>query len=407
MEQFLIAALRAVVLVHLTLLLAHSILEWRFAHRHTSPRTERAWPASWPAVDVVVPTYNEDPAVLEACWRSLAALDYPGQLQVWLVDDGSMNRDALRPVYQRFRQQFPGAAGEVVFLPGNVGKRKAQDAGFRRGDGELVVLMDSDTVVERSAIRRAAVAFADGRVGAVSGRLGVLNASMNLLTRLLEDRYRLRFEVERPAQGFFGSLLCCAGPFTMFRRGALDPVWERYQGQTFVGVPCINGDDLHLTNLLLSEGHRLLFDPVAFAFTGVPSSLGQYLRQQLRWSRSLYRELGWTFAAVRRRHPYLVLDVLARAVLPLLLGTALLLLGAEGVVAGKALLLNDVSLVVALMVASALFVLGHGGTAPFLLLYGPLHIALLIPVRVYALATLASPRWETRQEPRSGGWRRP
>jgi hypothetical protein len=33
---------------------------------------------------------------------------------------------------------------------------------------------------------------------------------------------------------------------------------------------------------------------------------------------------------------------------------------------------------------------------PFLLLYGPLHIALLVPVRLWALLTLANPSWETR-----------
>jgi hypothetical protein len=41
MEQFLIVALRTVVLVHLTLLLAHSLLELRYARRHTHPPTPR------------------------------------------------------------------------------------------------------------------------------------------------------------------------------------------------------------------------------------------------------------------------------------------------------------------------------------------------------------------------------
>ena len=62
----------------------------------------------------------------------------------------------------------------------------------------------------------------------------------------------------------------------------------------------------------------------------------------------------------------------------------------------RELLATDLSLALAMLIVTAGFLLVHGASVPFLLLYGPLHVALLVPVRVYALATLASPRWETR-----------
>ena len=75
--------------------------------------------------------------------------------------------------------------------------------------------------------------------------------------------------------------------------------------------------------------------------------------------------------------------MLARALLPLLLAAALVLLASEG------LLATDLSLALAMLCVSAAFLLAHGASVPFLLLYGPL-------VRVWALLTLASLRWETR-----------
>jgi N-acetylglucosaminyltransferase len=341
---------------------------------------------------VVVPCFNEDPSLLEACCRSVAGQDYPGTIRVWLVDDGSRNRAALLAVYERWAER----GWDVRLLDRNVGKRAAQDEAVRRGTGELVVLMDSDTVLAPDAIRQAAAAFADDQVGAVSGSIGVLNAPTNLLTRLIHHRYRLRFQVERPAQGFFTSLLCCSGPFAVYRRSLLARLWQRYLGQTFAGVRCTNGDDLHLTNLVLASGHQVLFEPRAIASTTVPRSLGQYLRQQLRWNRSFYRELRWTFSGIRSRHPYLTLDVLARALLPLLLAAALLLLAGEGLLVGWELLATDLSLALAMLLVTGAFLLVHGASVPFLLLYGPLHVALLVPVRVYALVTLASSSWETR-----------
>src|SRR4029450_10366987 len=269
--------------------------------------------------------------------------------RVWLVDDGSRNRPALLAIYERWAER----GWDVRLLDDNLAKRAAQDEAVRRGTGELVVLMDSDTVLAPDAVRQAAAAFRDDQVGAVSGSIGVLNAPTNLLTRLIHHRYRLRFQVERPAQGFFTSLLCCSGPFAVYRRRLLAELWPRYLNQTFGGVRCTNGDDLHLTNLVLATGRQVLFEPRAIAHTWVPRSLPLYLRQQLRWNRSFYRELRWTVAGIRPRPPYLALDVLARALLPLLLAAALVLLAAEGLLAGWELLAADLTLALAMVLVAA------------------------------------------------------
>jgi N-acetylglucosaminyltransferase len=395
-DQLVVAALRVVFLLYVTLVLVHSTLERLYALRSRRQRRAEpprpAEPDEWPAVDVVIPCFNEDPALLEACCRSVAGQDYPGPLQVWLVDDGSANRGELLGVYERWGER----GWTVRLLDRNTGKRAAQDEAVRRGGGELVVLMDSDTVLAPDAVRQAATCFADDRVGAVSGSIGVLNAPTNLLTRLIHHRYRLRLQVERPAQGFFTSLLCCSGPFAVYRRSLLAGLWPRYLTQTFAGVRCTNGDDLHLTNLVLATGRQVLFEPRAVASTWVPRTLRLYLRQQLRWNRSFYRELRWTFAGIRSRHPYLALDVLARALLPLLLAAALVQLASEGLLVGWELLAADLTLAVAMLCLTAAFLLAHGASVSFLLLYGPLHMGLLVPVRVWALLTLADPCWETR-----------
>jgi hyaluronan synthase/N-acetylglucosaminyltransferase len=57
---------------------------------------------------------------------------------------------------------------------------------------------------------------------------------------------------------------------------------------------------------------------------------------------------------------------------------------------------RDLVLLLAMLLVSSVFVLAHGASVEFLLLHGALHVTLLIPVRVYALLTLASTRWETR-----------
>jgi hypothetical protein len=51
------------------------------------------------------------------------------------------------------------------------------------------------------------------------------------------------------------------------------------------------GDDLKLTNLVLAAGYESVFEPTAMATTKVPTTLRRFVRQQLRWNRSFYREL--------------------------------------------------------------------------------------------------------------------
>lgn len=204
-----VAALRVVFLTYITLVLLHSTLERMYALR--SRRQRRARPAAavrdpvgWPAVDVVIPCFNEDPALLEACCRSVAGQDYPGTMRVWLVDDGSRNQPALLAVYERWRER----GWDIRLLGRNIGKRAAQDEAVRRATGELLVLMDSDTVLAPDAIRQAAAAFRDEQVGAVSGSIGVLNAPTNLLTRLIHHRYRLASRSSGRLRG--SSPRCCA-----------------------------------------------------------------------------------------------------------------------------------------------------------------------------------------------------
>src|SRR5256886_11515534 len=199
--------------------MAHFGLQVLFAHRsyRRALATRGARSARVRDVDVVITSYNEDPASLRACLESLLAQDYRGSVRVHVVDDCSKNRAEVMPVYAEFERN-PGWA---VLLPGrNRGKRMAQDAAFRHCHGELLVTVDSDTIVDLDAVSEIVAAFDDERVGAVTGDVGVTNFRTNLLTRLIEMRYWVAFNQERAAQSCFRTVLCCSGPLAAYRRVA-------------------------------------------------------------------------------------------------------------------------------------------------------------------------------------------
>jgi N-acetylglucosaminyltransferase len=369
----------------------HSILQTRFCSPHRGVGEIEA-PSQPPSVDVVIPCYNEDPELLEACFHSVAEQEYGGELQVYVIDDGSPNRAALLPAYRAY-QARPN--WHVSLLDRNVGKRRAQDVAVRLGTGQLLVTMDSDTRIEPDAIQRLSAVFEDPKVGAAVGRIGVSNASRNWLTSLIGTRYRIAFEHERAAQSCFGAVLCCSGPFSMYRRAVVAEIWPAHREQRFLRVPCTFGDDLHLTLMVLHSGYRSHYVPTARAVTSVPVTIRSYLRQQLRWNKSFYRELRWTLPLLRRQPPYLALDVGVRATLPLLLPLL-------SVLALAAALPHDPATFrwyFGIVTFIALVIAGVWQTRDlrFFVLYGLFHVAFLIPTRLQAICTITDNRWGTRR----------
>jgi N-acetylglucosaminyltransferase len=340
------------------------------------------------SVDVIVTCYNEQPGLLDKCLRSLHGQDYRGRIKVWVVDDGSANRDELLPVLATNAR--PG--WQVILSDGNYGKRVAQALALREGRGQIIVTVDSDTVLAPDGIRRIVAPFRNRRVGAVTSRLRALNADASWLSRAIDTRYELLCERERAAQGLYGSVLCCAGPFSAFRRTAVKHVLGRYLGRRR------SGDDLELTNLVLEAGYRSEYRSDAQAWTQVPATVREFALQQRRWNRSFYREFPRMLRIVARQRPYMRLDLTARALIPILLAGGLAVTGADALRAPERLDSDGVALaLMALASAQLLPSLRRRSRLRFALCYGLVFVLLLLPVRCWAGLTVLADRWGTRQ----------
>jgi hyaluronan synthase len=346
-----------------------------------------------PSVTIVVPVYNESPWVLARCLGSLVHQDYP-DVVVMVADDGSPNRAALDPIYELFAED----GVRVFHSETNVGKRNVQRVAFDEARGEVIVTVDSDTRLEHDAVAKIVRHFEAPGIGAVTGNVSVDNNHQNLLTRLISYRYWMAFHQERAAQSLFHGLMCCSGPFSAYRRSTVEAVKERYVHQSFLGRLCTFGDDRHLTNLVLAEHQAVVFDETARAHTQVPDRLGRYIRQQVRWNKSFYREAVWTFRHVRSLNFYLWYDLTMQVVLPFLLLGALALVAYQAIYVDVAGLWKYVVLIVGIALLRSMYGLLRTRQLGFLLFvsYGFIHVLLLLPCRLYALATLRRIGWGTR-----------
>jgi len=348
------------------------------------------------SVTVIVPCYNEDPKLLESCLKSIVNQKISGRLNTIVVDDGSKNIKDLLPVLNKYKK-MPNF--DVFISEKNKGKRMAQKLGFDKAGGDIIVTIDSDTVIDPvNGINTIIKQFKNPSVGAVTGDVKVLNKNDNFLTKLIFYRYWLAFNQERAAQSNFNAVMCCSGPFSAYRRSIIKKIKDRYVAQIFLGHISTYGDDRHLTNLVLQDGHIVRFEKNAIVYTQVPSSIKAYVKQQIRWNKSFYRELLWTLKNVPTKHFYMIYDMLMQLVLPYISIVAMVGIIYIGIFINlKIALMWIISL---FMITASRSIFGAYRTRDlgfFLFLtYGFVHTIFLIPARFYAIFTLKENGWSTR-----------
>lgn len=281
------------------------------------PDRSTAADADLPRVAVVVPSFNEQDRI-GATIDSLFGLDYPAdRFSVIVLDDGSTDATWARMLDAAARHPRLHA----VRFSRNRGKRAGMAAGIRAaGDAEVLLFVDSDSTVEPGALREIVRPFlaADGaKVGVVTGHAGVLNGSVNLLTRLQEVRYYAAFRVIKAAESLFGAVSCASGCFSAYRREALEAVLAEWEQQRFLGREATFGDDRALTNYVLRDGWRSVYQSTAVCGTAVPERWRGFLRQQLRWKKSWSRESLSVLRIAWRWNPAAALPMYASIVLQL------------------------------------------------------------------------------------------
>ncbi len=358
-------------------------------------------PAPDMSVAVFVPVYNEDPLVFRECLRSLLNQTRIPQ-EIWVVDDGSDDATCIAIAARHLKNH----GGRVHRFRENRGKRHAQAWAFARSKADVFVTVDSDTVLDRACIDEGLRSFFDSEVSAVCGNVRALNAKKNLLTRLIDLRYSNAFTYERAAYSVLDSMLCATGIITLYRASIVRRYLDDYVSQRFLGVEVSYGDDRRLTNYALRHG-RVVFQETAKAMTLAPDRLSHFLRQQLRWNRSFFRETVWAiFHQKRARVTALAVSELG---LWLFFSAAIMMaIVVRPIMAGQFVGYYYLGFITLMSyVRSARHV--DVSFLTFLLspLYGIIHILLLTPLRLWALLTLRKQDWGTRADGVEIGWKKP
>ena len=169
-----------------------------------------------PTVSILIPARNEE-KVIGRLLRRLTELTYPKEkLQIIVVDDAST--DETGNIADKYSTQFQKF--EVLHrhkTEGGKGKTYAMNAGFKHAQGEILLCFDADYYPQRDIVEKLTQPFTDPTVGAVQGRVVVLNEPQNIVTRLVALERIGGYRVDQEARDNIGLIAQFGGTYHLWR----------------------------------------------------------------------------------------------------------------------------------------------------------------------------------------------
>lgn len=250
---------------------------------------------------LVIPSHNEDPAMLKEMLESIDAQTILPHV-VYFIENGGTNGDAER-IFKAWAKETL-VPRPIFMYRAEAGKRDAQVAAFvrefRRAEPvDVIVTVDGDTELDPRAIFEGLKPFADPTVMSVAGLLVGKNRADNMLTRIVDLGFVSSFMNGRAAWSAFGSVAVNCGGLAFYRSWVVKAHLKEYVEQTMFGRKLHSGDDRMLTAFAALEG-RTVFQETSVGYTLLPSNFSHLTRQRGRWWRSFWWGGIWL---IRRFEP--------------------------------------------------------------------------------------------------------
>jgi cellulose synthase/poly-beta-1,6-N-acetylglucosamine synthase-like glycosyltransferase len=269
----------------------------------TPPKT-----ADLPKISVLIAAHNEE-AVIEQRIRDALKLDYPSaKLEIVIALDGCDDETA------RIAQQFCPRV-KVLDYPNRSGKAATLNMAMQQISGEIALLSDANTAIDRAAARNLARWFADPNVGAVCGRLILTDPAGGTNVDSLYWRYETFL---KQCEARLGGLLGANGAIYAIRRDLFQPISPR----TIV-------DDLVIPlSAKLRTDCSIIYDRWAIGWERTPATVRDEFRRRTRIGAGGFQAIGMLWPLLNPRRGWIAFTFLSHKIIRWL--GPFLLLGALG-----------------------------------------------------------------------------
>lgn len=183
-------------------------------------------PAIDPEISLIIPIYNSMDT-LEQCIRSIDESDYPDErIRIFLVNN--QGQDDSFQVFCDCQQKYPQL--QMQWLNAKQGKSKALNMALFNSEGKYIIHIDSDGLLERSALRNMVYRFeADQTIECMTGVILTdpkqVQVYPPVLPRILRKvefmEYAQAFLAGRNYSAEVNAVYTLSGAFSAFRKSAV------------------------------------------------------------------------------------------------------------------------------------------------------------------------------------------
>ncbi|HEX4217820.1 MAG TPA: glycosyltransferase family 2 protein [Acidimicrobiales bacterium] len=254
---------------------------WHGRDRGPAPR----WSGPRPAVDVLIPVYNEPVDVVAPTVAAASGL-LGAEVTVHLLDDAG--RPELEALASRSGARYLRRDGNRGAKAGNL------NHALEHTDAPFVVVFDCDHVPNPRFLQATLGWMEDEGVAYVQTPQYYANAGAGRLAAAAWSQQALFFGAIARGKDALGSMFCC-GTNVVFRREALDEAG---------GFPERSlTEDFELSVVLHEQGWRSVYVNEILAQGLGPEDMASYVSQQRRWARGC---LSAVPAVIKARLPWRV-----------------------------------------------------------------------------------------------------
>jgi cellulose synthase/poly-beta-1,6-N-acetylglucosamine synthase-like glycosyltransferase len=233
-----------------------------------------------PLVSVVIAAYNEED-VIEKTTLALLKNDYRA-FEIIIVDDGSTDR-----TFSILSSMSNLHDIRVIRNKTNLGKCRSIEVGIESSAGQIICLIDADTVVCQQFLSEIIQPILTDEADAICGNIKVGNKT-NALTHFQSIEYISILSRIRAIQDISGFITTMPGAASAFKKSVLASVGGYSSGSL--------AEDADFTIRLSLKNKRIRFTPKATAYTEVPSSWKSLFFQRRRWVFGNIQCLFWHIA---------------------------------------------------------------------------------------------------------------
>lgn len=289
--------------------IGYPILIWVLARLFGHKPVPPAPLAVWPKVSLLIAAYNEEAEIARRIENAIA-MDYPReQLEIVIASDGSSDKTC--EIVHSYADH-----GVMLFdFQERSGKPAVLNRSVPRLSGEIVAFSDANSFTEPGALKNLIRWFSDGQIGAVCGKLVLVDS----VTGQNVDGMYWKYETFlKKCESRLGALLGSNGAIYALRREWYPAIPDNTIVDDFV-IP-LRAKSLHHC--------KIVYDQEAVAHEETPAAIGAEFKRRSRIGAGGFQAIGLLWKLLHPRFGWTAFTFLNHKILrwicPFLLIVALL-----------------------------------------------------------------------------------